>query len=71
MTPSLNLSVKAHGHTVDDVGDNEDGWLVPGDHCVGNCKDQDDDAHEVAKAIPRSNLQNKSCLRYLLSLDTF
>ena len=52
LTPSLYLSVEAHSHTVDDVGDDEDGGLIPGDHSIGNSKYENDDTHEVTKAIP-------------------
>ena len=55
LTPGLNLGVEAHGDAVDKVGEQEAQSLVPGDHCVGDGQDQDDDADQVAETVPESN----------------
>ena len=50
-TPGFNLGVEAHGQTVEDVGENHEHCLVPGDHGVGNCTEQDDDTEEITETI--------------------
>ena len=49
--PGLDLGVEAHGETVEDVGENHEGCLVPGDHRVGNSAEQDDDTEEITETI--------------------
>ena len=50
-TPGFDLGVEAHGETVEDVGENHEGCLVPGDHGVGNSTEQDDDTEEITETI--------------------
>ena len=50
-TPGFDLGVEAHGDTVEDVGEDEEHRLVPGDHGVGNSAEQDDDTEEITETI--------------------
>ena len=52
--PGLDPSVEAHGNAVDEVGEQEAQSLIPGDHRVGDSQDQDDDADQVAEAVPKA-----------------
>ena len=52
--PGLDPGVEAHGDAVDEVGEQEAQSLVPGDHCVGDGQDQDDDADQVAETVPEA-----------------
>ena len=52
--PGLNPCVEAHGHAVDEVGQEEAKSLVPGDHRVSDGQDQDDDAGQVAETVPEA-----------------
>ena len=52
--PGFYLGVEAHGETVEDVGENHEHRLVPGDHGVGNSTEQDDDTEEITETISKN-----------------
>ena len=52
LSPRLDPGVEAHGHAVEEVGQEEAGRFIPDNHRVGDGQDKNDDTHQVAETIP-------------------